>query len=195
MGGCWHLRVPVDYKRRGSQSGVIQSSVSPRATSTWTLLRTTKNLFSAFRRIKLRMQTNGYGYAPLYYQSSRCSAPTKPPSGKSFTIEALLAKPDPHPSSDRTSPLSCGIKYPAAPAPVLPIAGQLPSASYVYSHNVLHPAVHTQPGYSVYCCPPFSYGTSCRNAFYAQGQSSFNAFISKHALVQCLKLCVIFQKG
>uniref|UniRef100_A0A8C6WJI5 Notochord homeobox n=1 Tax=Neogobius melanostomus TaxID=47308 RepID=A0A8C6WJI5_9GOBI len=45
-----------------------------------------------------------HGYAPLYYQSSPCSALAKPSPGKSFTIEALLAKPDPHPSSDRTSP-------------------------------------------------------------------------------------------
>ncbi|TKS87234.1 Homeobox protein not2 [Collichthys lucidus] len=37
-----------------------------------------------------------YAPAPLYqqYQGSPCAPSTKPPSGKSFTIDALLAKPD-----------------------------------------------------------------------------------------------------
>ncbi|KAK7904136.1 hypothetical protein WMY93_016743 [Mugilogobius chulae] len=116
------------------------------------------------------MQANAYGYTPLYYQSSPCSAPTKPSSGKSFTIDALLAKPDPLPSSDRTSPLSCGAKYPAASPPAMPMA--VSGAPYIYPHNILQPAVHAQPGYSVYCCPPYTYGTSCRNNFYAQGPMS-----------------------
>ncbi|XP_072314372.1 homeobox protein notochord [Eucyclogobius newberryi] len=129
------------------------------------------------------MQVNAYGYTPLYFQSS-CSAPAKPPPGKSFTIDALLAKPDPLPSTDRTSPVSCGVRYPAAPTPIMPLAGAMSGAPYVYPHNVLHPAVHTQSRYSLYCCPSCSYGTSCRNTFYAQGpmakmSSSMHSFKSK----------------
>ncbi|XP_053191089.1 homeobox protein notochord [Scomber japonicus] len=108
------------------------------------------------------------------YQGSPCSSLTKPPSGKSFTIDALLAKPE-DTTSGRTSPTQCGMKYQPA-AQVLPLTGHmslpLAPAPYVYSPNMLHSAVHTQPGYSVYCCPPFSYQSSCRGAFYAQASMS-----------------------
>lgn len=121
--------------------------------------------------------TYGYpvrNYAPasLYpqYHGSQCASSTKPPSGKSFTIDALLAKPE-DTSSCRTSPARCGDKYHAA-APLLSLPGHaglpIAAASYVYSPNMLH----TQPGYSVYCCPPFTYQSSCRGAFYAQGRNS-----------------------
>lgn len=111
-----------------------------------------------------------YAAASLYpqYQGSHCASSTKPPSGKSFTIEALLAKPED--TSSCRSPAQCGEKYQAA-APLLPLAGHaglsIAAAPYVYSPNMLHSAVHTQPGY--YCCPPFTYQSSCRGAFYAQG--------------------------
>ncbi|XP_036927872.1 homeobox protein notochord [Acanthopagrus latus] len=110
-----------------------------------------------------------YAPASLYphYQGSQCASPSKPPSGKSFTIDALLAKPE-DTSSSRT-PLS-----PAAP--VLPLSGHvglpIATAPYIYSPNMLHSALHQQPGYSVYCCPPFSYQSSCRGAFYAQASMS-----------------------
>lgn len=125
--------------------------------------------------------TYGYSvrnYAPAsvypHYQGSQCAASsTKPPSGKSFTIEALLAKPE-DTASDRTSPPHCGVKYQLS-APVLPLTGHaglpMAPAPYVYSPNMMHSAIHhTQPGYSVYCCPPFTYQASCRGAFYAQGK-------------------------
>lgn len=115
-----------------------------------------------------------YAPASLYpqYQGSQCTSSTKPPSGKSFTIDALLAKPE-DTSSCRTSPAQCGDKYQLA-APLLPLTGHaglpMAAAPYVYSPNMLHSAVHTQPGYSVYCCPPFTYQSPCRGAFYAQGK-------------------------
>ncbi|KAI3367408.1 hypothetical protein L3Q82_026268 [Scortum barcoo] len=120
-----------------------------------------------------------YAPASLYpqYQGSQCASSTKPPSGKSFTIDALLAKPE-DTSGCRASPPQCGEKYqPAAAAPVLSLSGHvglpIPAAApYVYSANMLHSAVHTQPGYSVYCCPPFTYQSSCRGAFYAQASMS-----------------------
>uniref|UniRef100_A0A3Q4BZU6 Homeobox domain-containing protein n=1 Tax=Mola mola TaxID=94237 RepID=A0A3Q4BZU6_MOLML len=100
-----------------------------------------------------------YAPASLYpqYQNSQCASSTKPPSGKSFTIDALLAKSE-DTSSCQTSPAQCAEKYLPAP-PLVPLAGHtgLPMP-YVYSP--LHAAVHTQPGYSVYCCPPFTYQAS-----------------------------------
>ncbi|XP_076002730.1 homeobox protein notochord [Genypterus blacodes] len=127
--------------------------------------------------------TGVYGYSgltyapgPLYsqYPGSQCASPAKAPSGKSFTIDALLAKPE-DPRGDRTSPTQHrGVKYHPA-APLLPFSGHagLPlPAPYLYSANMLHPAAHTPPGYSVYCCPPFTYQASCRGAFYAQDSMS-----------------------
>lgn len=117
-----------------------------------------------------------YAPASMYpqYPASQCASSTKPPSGKSFTIDALLAKQE-----DRTSPAQCAEKYqPAAPLPPLPghvslpITGAASAAPYVYSPTMLHSAVHTQHGYSVYCCPPFTYQSSCRGAFYAQGNET-----------------------
>ncbi|KAI9545852.1 hypothetical protein NQZ68_033334 [Dissostichus eleginoides] len=127
------------------------------------------------------MGTYGYpmrNYAPasLYpqYQGSQCTSITKPLSGKSFTIDALLAKPE-ESRNCRASPTQCGEKYhPAAPA--LPFNGHvglpMAAAPYGYSPNMLHSALHSQPGYSVYCYPPFTYQSSCRGAFYAQASMS-----------------------
>lgn len=116
-----------------------------------------------------------YAPASLYpqYQGSQCASTTKPPSGKSFTIDALLAKPE-DTSRCRASPPQCGEKYQPAAVPVLPLSGHvgvpMATAPYMYSPNVLHSALSAQPGYSVYCCPPFNYQASCRGAFYAQGK-------------------------
>ncbi|KAK2826718.1 hypothetical protein Q5P01_020932 [Channa striata] len=110
-----------------------------------------------------------YASASLYpqYLGGQCASSTKPPSGKSFTIEALLAKEDA--TSGRTSPTR-----PATP--VFPLAGHmgLPMApAPYYSPNMLHSAIHTQPpGYSFYCCPPFTCQSSCRGSFYTQASMS-----------------------
>lgn len=122
--------------------------------------------------------TCGYSvrnYAPtsLYAQSngSRCAPATKPASGKSFTIEALLAKPVETTSRDRSSPAQCGVKCQPA-APLLQPAGlHFPPAPYLYSPNAMHANIHQHPGYSVFCYPPFPYAPSCRGAFYAQGKT------------------------
>uniref|UniRef100_A0A1A8L0S3 Notochord homeobox n=2 Tax=Nothobranchius pienaari TaxID=704102 RepID=A0A1A8L0S3_9TELE len=117
------------------------------------------------------MGTYGYSvrnYAPasLYMQSSEgpCVSPAKPPSRKSFTIEALLARSEEKPTERTSTSLSL---------PVLPLAA-LPTAAapYLYSPNVMHSGIHPQPGYSLYCCPPFSYQPSCRGAFYKQASMS-----------------------
>ncbi|XP_054653253.1 homeobox protein notochord [Dunckerocampus dactyliophorus] len=109
-----------------------------------------------------------YAPAPLY-PAGQCApsstiTTSKPASGKSFTIEALLAKPE-ESSSGRASPLSYGVKYqPGLPHHVtLPLT---PVPSYMYSGNML------PPQYALYCCPPLSYQSSCRGAFYAQASMS-----------------------
>ncbi|KAM6912819.1 homeobox protein notochord [Xenentodon cancila] len=117
-----------------------------------------------------------YAPAPPYLQvhGGQCASSTKPVSGKSFTIEALLAKPE-EKVSGRTSPTQCGVKY-LPSAAVLPLPGhaalQMAPVPYYYAPNISHSTVHTQPGYSVYCCPPFTYQSSCRGAFYAQASVS-----------------------
>ncbi|XP_068195473.1 homeobox protein notochord [Antennarius striatus] len=124
-----------------------------------------------------------YGYAVRNYaaaalhqphQGGQCAPSTKSSNGKSFTIDALLAKPE-EASSCRTSPAPCEDRYHPA-APLLPLTGHggLPMATtpYFYSTNMLHSALHTQPGYSLYCCPPFTYQSPCRGAFYAQASIS-----------------------
>ncbi|XP_055720038.1 homeobox protein not2-like [Salvelinus fontinalis] len=124
-------------------------------------------------------------YASLYPQrsSSQCAAATKPASGKSFTIDALLAKPS-ETHIDRTSPIHCRLKYQPT-APLHPFQTQMSSAlpQYLYSPNMMHTPVHshTQPGYSVYCCPPFSHHASCHGAFYAHetGLSMSHSFKHK----------------
>ncbi|XP_064817927.1 homeobox protein Hox-B1-like [Oncorhynchus masou masou] len=124
-----------------------------------------------------RVDAYGYSamrhYASLYAQptGSRCAVATKPASGKSFTIDALLAKPvETH--RDWTSP-----KYQTAP-PLLPFQTQMRSAlsQYLYSPDMQHTAghSHTQPGYSVCCCLPFSYHASCRGAFGIQGKAGLS---------------------
>ncbi|KAM4723368.1 homeobox protein notochord [Anableps anableps] len=115
-----------------------------------------------------------YAAASLCAQSngSRCAPAAKAPSGKSFTIEALLAKPEEATSKDWSSPAQCGMKYQPV-APPLYLAGlPLPPAPYLYSPNALHPSIHAQPGYSVYCYPPFTHTPSCRGALYAQATVS-----------------------
>ncbi|XP_053701732.1 homeobox protein notochord [Synchiropus splendidus] len=118
-----------------------------------------------------------YGYSVRSYAPASLHQPLpgnqctgKPVSGKSFTIDALLAKEDT--SADRASPTE--VKYHHHPAAqMLPLSGHMgvpiSPSSYVYSP--LHSAVHAQPGYSVYCCPPYSYQTTCRG-FYAQAPMS-----------------------
>ncbi|PWA29710.1 hypothetical protein CCH79_00007817 [Gambusia affinis] len=123
------------------------------------------------------METGGYSVrnyaqASLCAQSNgnRCAPAAKAPSGKSFTIEALLAKPEEAAPRDRSGPNQCGERY-AQTAPPPHLAGlTLPPAQYFYSPNALHPSIHPQPGYSVYCYPPFTYAPSYRGAFYSQGK-------------------------
>ncbi|XP_041125492.1 homeobox protein not2-like [Polyodon spathula] len=119
-------------------------------------------------------------YAPIYpeYRSSK-SVSSKPTSGKSFTIDALLGKSD-HAffESDRSSSLYQREKY----QPLLAAALSPPAAQHFYSPSLMQ----THPGYPLYYCPPFSYHATCRGAVYAHGKNniplskqSLNSFKSK----------------
>ncbi|CAL8302781.1 unnamed protein product [Boreogadus saida] len=103
-----------------------------------------------------------YASAPLYHLN-------KPSSGKSFTIDALLALPADRGHERPSSVTPRGLKYQQTAAPLPPLAGhpglQMPPAAYLYSPGLLHPQ---PPGYNVYCCPPFSFPSSCHGGFYAQ---------------------------
>uniref|UniRef100_A0A3P8WCT4 Notochord homeobox n=2 Tax=Cynoglossus semilaevis TaxID=244447 RepID=A0A3P8WCT4_CYNSE len=117
-----------------------------------------------------------YAAAPLFplQQNTGRSSPVKPTSGKSFTISR---GEDSNGRTSRTSPTECGLSFPPG-APLLPLGAHLGSNSapgpFLYSPNLPHSAVHTQPGYSLYCCPNFSYPSypSCRGAFYPQAPMS-----------------------
>ncbi|XP_034015931.1 homeobox protein notochord [Thalassophryne amazonica] len=107
--------------------------------------------------------------APYPQYGSSQGTFVKPPSGKSFTIDALLAKPE-DTSSKRTNPTHTGVKYQPAADPFLCLSAHagvpLAPAPYLCS---------AQPGYSFHCCPTLAtltYHTPCRSAFYAQVSAS-----------------------
>lgn len=118
-------------------------------------------------------------YAPAtvfsHYSASQCASSTKPPPGKSFTIDALLARTEETSSSSRgrLPPPAADRYYPAAP--LVPLGGRgglaAAPAPYLCSPAALLPASHLQAGCSLYCCPPLSYQPTCRGAFYAQGKT------------------------
>ncbi|KAL0969533.1 hypothetical protein UPYG_G00228540 [Umbra pygmaea] len=129
-----------------------------------------------------------YGYPSMcHYESlfpnphsgiSTRAVTTKPAIGKSFTIDALLAKPE-ETHRERTSATPFGIK--SLPAP---FQNQMSSVlqQYLYTPNVLQAQMqsHSQAGYSVYCCPTFPYHASCRGAFYAQDTGLSKSHPFKH---------------
>ncbi|XP_030628899.1 homeobox protein notochord [Chanos chanos] len=126
--------------------------------------------------------TYGYSVRPhatLHqdYAGSVCSASLKPSVTKSFTIDALLAKPD-HNGSNRTSPLRDGVNYTSMPTSVLPLTGQMcsPLPHYLYGQSIMH----AQTGYPVYCCPPYAYPTQCRGTLYAQDAVLSKAGVHSH---------------
>ncbi|XP_048827640.1 homeobox protein notochord [Brienomyrus brachyistius] len=115
----------------------------------------------------------GYSWRPygtIYPDcaSRQCAAPTKPNNGKSFTIDAILGKPE-QPANGQANPLRSG-GYPPVASP-LAHQGQMcsPLAQYVYTPHI----VHSQPGYPAYCSP-FQY-QAFRGSLYAQETPSKNS--------------------
>ncbi|KAJ7988861.1 hypothetical protein DPEC_G00313580 [Dallia pectoralis] len=114
----------------------------------------------------------------LHLSSSPRAAPTKPATGKSFTIDALLAKPE-NTHRDRKNPPHLGLKSP--PAPFQSPMGTA-MQQYIYAPNLLRTLSqsHSQAGYSLYCCPTFPYHASCGGAFYAQDTGLSKSHSFKH---------------
>lgn len=174
-GRASHLSARQDYKcGAGSQQPAVPSPHSDHPV-TEDFSQTVKMQSAAAFGFSVRH----YAAAPLFplQQNTGRSSPVKPTSGKSFTIDALLSRgEDSNGRTSRTSPTECGLSFPPG-APLLPLGAHLGSNSapgpFLYSPNLPHSAVHTQPGYSLYCCPNFSYPSypSCRGAFYPQGKN------------------------
>ncbi|XP_066534331.1 homeobox protein notochord [Hoplias malabaricus] len=108
---------------------------------------------------------NAYAFADC------TSTAAKPHAGRSFTIDALLARPD-RPSTDALRGAQSGAHSPSA---LLSACPPLPH-HYMYSHSVMH----AQPGYPLYCCPTYSYHTSCRGALYAQDAMLMKSGVPPH---------------
>ncbi|KAI4891232.1 hypothetical protein NFI96_034640, partial [Prochilodus magdalenae] len=107
----------------------------------------------------------------LYGHADCTATAAKPHVGKSFTIDALLARPE-HAERPRTGSFNSA----HSPSALLPVCPPLPH--YMYSPSF----VHTQPSYPVYCCPPYGYHSTCRGAVYSQ-----DAVLAKTSALQHYK--------
>lgn len=107
---------------------------------------------------------------PTDYASSACLATAaKANTGKSFTIDALLAKPN-NSENITTSPFQGSLNPAPTPPGLFLHPGQVcpPLPHYLCSPGT-H-MMHAQSSYPVYCCPPFGYQTTCPGTVYAQGK-------------------------
>ncbi|XP_026134606.1 homeobox protein notochord-like [Carassius auratus] len=118
-------------------------------------------------------QTYGQLVRPLHPDYATSS---KPSTGKSFTIDALLARPD-HTERDRTSVYrNITNRAPGS-------SSSVPFAAHVYSqmpHFAYSQSIMTQNGYPVFCYPPYNYQTTCRGAIYAQDAVLAKAAVHSH---------------
>ncbi|KAI5606818.1 notochord homeobox, partial [Silurus asotus] len=126
----------------------------------------------------------GFSMRPLAtlhpdYASSACLATAAKPNnvGKSFTIDALLAKPD-HTENTKTSPFHGSLNPAPTPPSLFLHAGQMcpPLPQYLYTPAMMH----TQSSYPVYCCPPYGYQTTCAGSVYSQGPTLSKAGVHSH---------------
>lgn len=118
-----------------------------------------------------------YGYSvrphaafhPDYASSACLGTAAKPNPGKSFTIDALLAKPD-HNEKNRASPHQGSVSPAQSPLGVYLHAGQMcaPLPQYLYNTAMMH----TQTSYPAYYCPPYGYQTACAGTIYSPGEHS-----------------------
>ncbi|XP_059374321.1 homeobox protein notochord-like [Carassius carassius] len=118
-------------------------------------------------------QTYGQLVRPLHRDYATSS---KPSTGKSFTIDALLARPD-HTERDRTSVY----RNITNRAPVS--SSSVPFPGHVYSqmpHFAYSQSIMTQTGYPVFCYPPYNYQTTCPGAIYAQEAVLAKAAVHSH---------------
>ncbi|XP_051945790.1 homeobox protein not2-like [Xyrauchen texanus] len=116
-------------------------------------------------------------FHPDYASNACLSTSSKPTTGKSFTIDALLARPD-HTERDRTSLHRNIINQPPVSSTAVPFAAQMFSQIPHFAYN--QGIMHTQPGYPVFCYPPYNYQTTCRGAVYAQDAVLAKAGVHSH---------------
>ncbi|KAK9964791.1 hypothetical protein ABG768_005934 [Culter alburnus] len=102
---------------------------------------------------------------------------SKPSAGKSFTIDALLARPD-HTERDRTSVYRNIANQAPVSSSAVPLAAQMYSQIPHFAYN--QSIMHTQTGYPVFCYPPYSYQTTCRGAMYSQDAVLTKAAVHSH---------------
>ncbi|XP_028826280.1 homeobox protein notochord [Denticeps clupeoides] len=123
-----------------------------------------------------------YGYSA---HPGAAPSPPKAGAGRSFTIDALLAKPEAG-AKDRSGPPNPGIGYPSPGAGYAPL--QLPH--YLYAPSVAPP----QAGYPVYYCPPYAYQASCRGLLYAQeaAMSKAGVHVFKHKAAKSKRMRTSF---
>ncbi|KAM9354805.1 homeobox protein notochord [Pholidichthys leucotaenia] len=102
--------------------------------------------------------------APVPYPREQSSSAPRPFSNKSFTIDALLAKPE---------KTRCGATPPwsGPAAPTQNLIGY-PPAPHIYSPNILLPATYAQPGFSVDYPQPLTFPWSHHGAYYASVPTS-----------------------
>lgn len=105
----------------------------------------------------------------------------KPSTGKSFTIDALLSKPD-NIENTKTSPFQISLNPAPSQTGLFLHTGQMcpPLAHYLYSPAMMH----TQTSYPVYCCPPYGYQTTCSGTVYSQGKRGVVACNSQMSLIK-----------
>lgn len=134
-------------------------------------------------------------FHPDYVSSACLSTPSKPSTGKSFTIDALLARPD-HMERERTNLYRNVSSQPPVSTTAVPFASHVYSQIPQFAYN--QGIMHTQTGYPVFCYPPYNYQTTCRGAMYAQGMyfdtKRFFVFkyISAKGKVQGSNQCTVF---
>ncbi|KAF5888390.1 homeobox protein not2-like, partial [Clarias magur] len=102
---------------------------------------------------------------------------SKPNAGKSFTIDALLAKPD-NTEVSKTSLFQSSLNPAPTPQGLFLHAGQMcpPLPHYLCSPAIMH----TQSSYPVYFCPPYGYQTTCPGTVYSQGAPLSKAGVHSH---------------
>ncbi|XP_055026939.1 homeobox protein notochord [Misgurnus anguillicaudatus] len=116
-------------------------------------------------------------FYPDYASNACLSNSSKPNTGKSFTIDALLARPD-HTEKERTHLYRNINSQPQVSTTAVPFAAHMYSQIPQFAYN--QGIMHTQTGYPVFCYPPYNYQTPCRGAMYAQDAVLAKAGVHSH---------------
>ncbi|XP_051504467.1 homeobox protein Nkx-6.2-like [Myxocyprinus asiaticus] len=113
-------------------------------------------------------------FHPDYASNACLSTASKLSTGKSFTIDALLARPG-HLERDRTSLITNQLPVSST---AVPFVAQLYLQIPHFSYNQF--IMHSQTEYPVFCYPPYNYQTTCHGAVYAQDAVLAKAGVRSH---------------